>query len=177
MLASALHREISGNRHLSRWVAAQLLDSAMLRALSSLDRVATMLHLRAGLSVSKRKDGTLRLPNFSSETLRAMNATYDRQPAWEELRAIARHELYKFVKIYRDGNVHHRRFPTELHGERTLSYWGAGAPPEAGPQPEKHYLGLTAWQSVALALQTWNLLLRPAIDAGARLVSGEELAN
>lgn len=174
LLASDLHREILGGRHLSRWLAGQLLDSAMVRAISALDRVATMLHVRAGLPVARFKDGTPKLPVFDTEALRSLNSAYQQYPAWEDLRAVTRDDAYKFVRAYRNNNVHQRRWPSELHGEKTLSYWDAGAPNEDGPQPERRYEGLTAVESINLAIGTWNEILRAVIHAGGRLFSDEE---
>jgi hypothetical protein len=174
LLASDLHRDILGGRHLSRWLAGQLLDSAIVRAISALDRMATMLHVRAGLPVARFKDGTPKLPAFGTDTLRAMNFAYQGHHAWEDLRAVTRDDAYKFVRRYRNNNVHQRRWPSELHGEKTLSYWDAGAPHEDGPQPERRYEGLTAQESINLAIGTWNQILRPAIHAGGRLFADEE---
>ena len=173
LLAIDLHREMLGGRHLSRWLAGQLLDSAMVRAISALDRVATMLHVRAGLSVPRYKDGTPKLPTFDADALRKLNFAYQPHPAWEDLRAVARDDVFKFVRAYRNNNVHQRRWPSELHGEKSLSYWDAGAPPEDGPQPERRLEGLTAMQTINLEIATWNEILRPAIHAGGRLFMDE----
>ena len=170
-LTTALHREILGHRHLSRWLAAQLLDSAILRCLSSLDRVATMLHVRAGMPIDKGADGSPRTPSFSIAELRAMRSAYEGHPSWPALRDIPRHDMYKFIKRYRDGTVHHRRWPSELHGEATLSYWDAGASTDEGYAPERRYEGLSAQNHIGLTLATWNHVLRPAVEAGGMLVT------
>lgn len=171
LVTTDLHRPMSGDRHLSRWLAGQLLDSAMLRTLSALDRVATMLHIRAGLEISTRKDGSPRLPAFGKEELRAIRLALGDHEALQELRALSAHDLYRFVKRYRDGTVHHRRWPSELHGEATLAYWDAGAPRSGTPPPERRYDGLTAAEHVAMTLATWNLVLLPAVHAGGRLIA------
>jgi hypothetical protein len=173
LLTRDLHHAMSGDRHLSRWLAGQLLDSALLRTLSALDRVATMLHIRAGLNIPTRKDGSPRLPAFGKEELRAIRLAFADHEALQELRALAAHDLYRFVKRYRDGTVHHRRWPSELHGEATLAYWDAGAPRTGTHPPERRYEGLTAAEHVAMTLATWNLVLLPAVHAGGRLLSAE----
>jgi hypothetical protein len=172
LLTTDLHRAMSGDRHLSRWLAGQLLDGAMLRTLSALDRVATMLHIRAGLKIPTRKDGSPRLPAFGKEELRAIRPAFADHEALQELRELAAHDLYRFVKRYRDGTVHHRRWPSELHGETTLAYWDAGAPKNGTHLPERRHDGLTAAEHVAMALATWNLVFLPAVHAGGRLVAG-----
>jgi hypothetical protein len=171
-LVSDLHGEIPGGRHLSRWLAAQLLDGAMLRSLSVLDRVATMLHLRAGLSLTQRKDGSLRLPSFSIEQLKAMRPAYDQHPSWPVLRAVAADDMYKFIKRYRDGGVHHRRWPSELHGETKLTYWDTAAKDSETPA-QRQYEGLTAQMHIALTLATWNVVLLPVVAAGGQLVASK----
>lgn len=170
-LTSALHSDISGNRQLSRWLAAQLLDSAILRCMSNLDRVATMLHIRGGLALEKRADGSPRLPSFDITELKKMRQAYGTHPAWPCLREIATHELYKFIKRYRNGTVHHRRWPSELHGEAQLSYWDAGAPTTEESPPERRYDGLSAVNHIGLTLATWNELVKPAVEAGGRLMT------
>lgn len=125
-LLRSLHQPIPGQRYLSRWLAAQLLDGAILRALSCMDRVVTMLHLRAGLVVEKRRDGTLHLPSFTRQGLRLLRPVYEKHSAWSEFTAILDNPIYELIKRFRDGMVHHRRWPSELHGESRVSYWDAG---------------------------------------------------
>jgi hypothetical protein len=172
LLASDLHREIPGGRHLSRWLAAQLLDGAMLRSLSVLDRVATMLHVRAGFSITQLKDGSFRLPSFSIEQLKALRPAYDQHPAWPGLRAVAADDMYRFIKRYRDGGVHHRRWPCELHGETKLTYWDTAAKGSETPA-QRQYEGLTAQMHIAMTLATWNVVLLPIVEAGGQLVASK----
>jgi hypothetical protein len=174
VLATDLHRAIPGSRHLSRWLAAQLLDSAMLRSLSVLDRVVTMLYIRAGLTIRRGRDGSLRLPNFSIDQLKKIRSAYEEHPAWPGLREVARDEMYAFIKRYRDGNVHHRRWPSELHGETSITYWDTTAKDDE-PRAERRQEGLTAQLHIAAALAAWNHVLRPAVEAGARLASSGQV--
>ena len=164
------HEQISGSRHLSRWYAAQLLDGAVLRALSCLDRVITILHLRALLPIEHRKDGTIRLPSFERTEVRRLRPAYAHSPDWEPFRAIADNDIYKLIKRFRDGTVHHRRWPSELHGEKQITYWDSGGPSRGrGAAPIGD--GLSAQDHVALLIATWDQLLRPAIEGGRRLLN------
>jgi hypothetical protein len=159
-----------GGRYLSRWLAGQLLDSAILRALSCMDRVATILHLRAGLPIDKRKDGSLHLPSYNRGELCKLQPHYKERAAWKELNAICDHPIYAFIKRFRDGNVHRRRWPSELHGESRLTYWDGSAPPEVRPSPEEAYDGISAHTHLALLVAAWANVLQPTIDAGGRLL-------
>jgi hypothetical protein len=170
-LLRSLHQPMSGYRYLSRWLAAQLLDSAILRALSCMDRVVAMLHLRAGLAVKKRKDGTLHLPAFTRQDLRVLRSVYEQQSAWGEFKAILDHPVYGLIKRFRDGMVHHRRWPSELHGESQVSYWDAGGLAVDGGGPEQVYQGLRAQDHVALLAATWNEVIGPTVELGGRLLS------
>ncbi|MCA1604192.1 MAG: hypothetical protein LC775_01610 [Acidobacteria bacterium] len=173
VLLDHLHRRIGSNRYLSRWVAAQWLDGAVLRALSCMDRVVTMLHLRAGLPIHKRKDDTLRLPSFNRDELRSLREPYQSHTKWADFRAIADHPIYELIKRYRDGTMHYRRWPSELHGETRLSYWDAGAPATDRPAPEQTYEGLTAQQHVRLLIVTWEEVIRSTVEMGGDLLLPE----
>jgi hypothetical protein len=170
-LLRSLHQRISGQRYLSRWLAAQLLDSAILRALSCMDRVVTMLHLRAGLAVDMRKDGTLHLPSFTRQSLRALRPLYGKHSVWSEFMAIFDSPIYGLIKRFRDGMVHHRRWPSELHGESRVSYWDAGGLAVEGGGPNQVFEGLSAQQHVALLIATWNEVIGPTVEIGGRLLS------
>ncbi len=165
------HQPISGYRHLSRWFAAQLLDSAILRTLSCMDRVVTMLHLRAGLAVKKRSDGTLLLPSFTRQDLRALRPAYERHGSWKDFRAIIDNPIYGLIKRFRDGMVHHRRWPSELHGETKVAYWDVGGPVEGRPGPDQTYVGLSAQDHVALLLATWKEVVGPTVQLGGWLLA------
>lgn len=164
------HRKVAGRRYLSRWVGAQLLDSALLRVLSSLDRVATLLHLRAGLGIPTHKDGTYRLPTFGSGANKAVEPVYGEHDAWPSYSALTTNELYKLIKRFRNGAIHHRRWPSELHGEVELLYRDAGSG-QRGPAPERRYKGLEAQEHLALPIASWHEVLTPAVLHGARLLS------
>ena len=56
------HKQIAGGRILSRWLAAQLIDSALYRGSAACDRLAILLRCRAGLPVELAKRGERRQP-------------------------------------------------------------------------------------------------------------------
>lgn len=140
------------------------------RALSCLDRVITMLHLRALLPIEHRKGGAIRLPSFERTELRRLGPAYEHSPDWAPFRAIAGNGIYKLIKRFRDGTVHHRRWPSELHGEKQITYWDSGGPSRglgAAPIGE----GLSVQDHDALLIATWDQVLRPAIEGGGRLLT------
>lgn len=169
-LTSDLHCTMAGHRQLSRWLAAQLLDSATLRSLSCLDRVATMLHLRAGLAIRKQADGRPRLPSFNRPELRTLESYYESGSAWKPFEGVLDNPIYGLIKQVRDGTVHQRRWPSELHGEPWIAYWDAGA--QLGPTrgPLRVDEGLTAADHVALLRGTWAEVVRPVVELGGRLL-------
>jgi hypothetical protein len=165
------HRRISGHRHLSRWIGAQLLDSAALRSLAVLDRVITLLHLRAGLALPTRKDGTIQYPGFSLAVMKGLRPHFEGHTAWSDFEGLLQDEYYKLIKRFRDGAVHQRRWPAELHGEPDASYWGLGSGQEGeGPAPERRVGGLDAQSHHALLLATWDQVISRAISLGSQLL-------
>lgn len=164
------HAVMSGRRHLSRWVGAQLLDSAALRSLSVLDRLTTLLHLRAGIPIRARRDGTWEYPGFSPAAVRALEPHCAHKQEWPQFAALLHDDYYRLVKKFRDVAVHQRRWPSELHGEADASYWDAGLPPGADDVPERRVAGLSAQDHLALLLATWEQVLSPAVRLGGDLV-------
>jgi hypothetical protein len=154
----------------SRWVGAQLLDGAILRSLSCLDRVATMLHLRAGLAVELRKDGTRWLPSFTKKELERLRPAYEARAAWGAFVAVRTSPLYGFAKTIRDGTVHHRRWPSELQGEALVSYMDVGGPRDADAA-SLTYKGMSAQEHLGYLLATWEEVVRPVTENGGRLLT------
>lgn len=169
-LATDLHQGISGKRELSRWLAGQLLDSALLRAVAALDRVAAMLHLCAGLPLETARDGSARMPAFNAGDLGRVRPAYNRQPQSDALFEVVDHPVYQLLKRFRNGNTHQRRWPSELHGERTVLYWDDGPATEGGVSGPRWVEGLSAQDHFAVSLAVWNLVLRPAVELGGSLV-------
>jgi hypothetical protein len=158
------HRQIAGGRILSRWVAAQLIDSALYRGIAACDRLAILLRCQAGLPVRVTKSGERRQPTFTPDSLKELRATYATVPEWENLRELARNPLFDFVRQERNGFTHARRRPSELHGERATVYGTQGDGPEhiePVMDAQTHY---------AMAPAFYNEVLVPAIELTRALV-------
>jgi hypothetical protein len=153
------YEEISGDRVLGDWFAAQLLDSALFRALAACDRLAILLWVRAGRDIKTTKRGRERHPAFTPPYLDLLARNYGEQAEWPELRALADNELFTFTKELRDGFTHSRRLVSELHGERVVAY--AMEPPMRGVEASEHR---------ALALAFYDVILRPAIGLSGVLL-------
>jgi hypothetical protein len=153
------HQQIAGNRILSRWFAAQLLDSALYRGIAACDRLAIMLRCEAGLPVERTKAGEPRQPSFGSSALRELDDVYGVIPDWKRLHELAGHVFFDFIKQERNGFTHERRRPSELHGERAVVYGSDG------PGPEEVVPALDAGSHYALAPAFYNEILSPVIEA------------
>lgn len=158
------HQQIAGHRILSRWFAAQLLDSALYRGIAACDRLAIMLRCQAGLPVERTKAGEPRQPSFGSSALMEFDAMYALIPDWEKLLQLASHAFFDFIKQERNGFTHERRRPCELHGERAVVYGSEG------PGSEEVVAALDAGGHYALAPAFYNEILRPAIEASRTVV-------
>lgn len=163
-LFSDPHQQITKQRILSRWFAAQLIDSALYRGVAACDRVAILLRCQASLPVARTRRGDRRQPSFSSADLAELDRAYAECADWEKLRGLAVHDLYQFVKQERNGFTHERRRPSELHGERRMAY---------GPMGEEVLVqGMDAQTHYAMAPAFYNLVLLPAIKiAGDAILS------
>jgi len=142
-----------GLRILGGWWAGQLIDSAILRGLSALDRVATILFLAADQPISET-----RMPAFRSDELRKLRNSYAGEE-WNRLRELTHHELFLFVKDYRDGFIHRQRKPMQLHGDHTT--FGADG---------TIYQGIEASMHFALLPALHQHVMRPACELAGRLV-------
>jgi len=142
-----------GLRILGGWWAGQLIDSAILRGLSSLDRVATILFLVADQPINETK-----MPAFRPEELRKLRNSYEGED-WESLRELTHHELFLFVKDYRDGFIHRQRKPMQLHGDHTT--FGADGTIYQGIEASMHFALLGAFH---------EHVIRPACELAGRLV-------
>jgi hypothetical protein len=100
-----------------------------------------------------------------------LRPVYEQRSAWSKFRAILDHPVYELIKRFRDGMVHHRRWPSELHGESQVSYWDAGGLAVSGGGPKWIYQGLRAQDHVALLVATWNEVIGPTVELGGRLLS------
>lgn len=161
--------KVSGERVLGGWWAAQLLDSAIIRGISVLDRVAILLHCIV------RQVEPKRMPAFRSHHLEKLSGEYASDPEWATLLGLAQGELFQFVKDMRDGHVHRRRLPAELHGDFVTSGTDADGRYEStrGLDPDVQW---------ALATAFFNDVICKALDAAGALIArrtvplGERLA-
>ena len=150
--------EMSGHRVLSVWFAAQLVDSALLRATAVLDRIATLLWVSSGLKLRQRKDATWILPAFSRPELKRLRARLTPSRALEECIRLTDHPLFDLAKRARDGFTHRRRIRFEGHGASPVAYgWAVYQPEEA----ELHH---------ALVVAFYDQLIRPAVDHAGQLL-------
>jgi hypothetical protein len=159
------HQQMSGNRILSRWFAAQLIDSALYRGIAACDRMAILLRCQAGLPVKVTSKGERRQPSFSKSHLKALNSSYATTPVWKRLVDLATSPLFEFVRQERNGFTHERRRPSELHGERAIVYGSQGSGPEETVFP------LDAASHYALAPAFYNEVLCKALAMTRELIS------
>jgi hypothetical protein len=66
------HRQIAGSRIFSRWVAGQMIDSALYRGIAACDRLAIMLHCGSGIALPQNAKGELRAPSFRRDDLKPL---------------------------------------------------------------------------------------------------------
>jgi hypothetical protein len=143
----------------SRWVAAQLLDSALYRGIAACDRLAILLRCAAGLPVERTRAGVRRQPSFITYALNELDEYYSGCSQWSKVRELADNPLFDFIKQERNGFTHERRRPSVLHGERAILYGSNGPGPEElvpAMDPDTHY---------ALAPAFYNEVLGPAIES------------
>jgi hypothetical protein len=69
------HAKMSGSRVLSRWLAAQLLDSALYRAVAATDRLAVLLQARAGVAFPGRRGASRATPRSRRTNSESSTAT------------------------------------------------------------------------------------------------------
>jgi len=89
-----------GNRVLGGWWAAQQLDSALIRGIASLDRLAILLYCGADRDIGEKA------PAFRLWSLRQLTSWEDRVE-WRELLELVDSEFFKWVNDFvRNGFVH-----------------------------------------------------------------------
>lgn len=149
---------LAGERFLGSWWAGQLIDSAVVRGISALDRLAILL------SCTARRIDPRRMPAFRSRELRRLSEVFGSESEWTTVLALAENEVFQFVKEVRDGHVHRRRLPTKLHGEFVTSGRDAAGRyvSTVGMDPDLHFATVTAlFQDVIV----------PAIGAASALIA------
>lgn len=149
---------LGGHRVLGGWWAAQLLDSAIIRGIAVLDRVAILLHCIAGHIDSRR------MPAFRAHYLDRLTTVFGADPEWETLHGLGRSEIFLFVKDMRDGHVHRMRLPAELHGAFVTGGIDAGGRYQStlGADPDIQW---------ALATALFQDVICPAIEAAGAIVA------
>lgn len=152
-LLSDPNADVPGFRVLGGWWAAQLIDSAFLRGLAALDRIASMLYLASEHEVDED-----RMPAFRAPELRRLNDHYGGE-SWTSMRALLQDPIFEFVKSYRDGFVHRHRLPMELHGDHTAL--GPGGEVYRGIEPKDHF---------SLVLAFHERVLKQACELAGTLV-------
>jgi len=146
---------IAGMRLLGGWWAAQVLDTALVRGWSILDRVASMLACAAGAVVDEE-----RMPAFRPSELRKLNGAYGTQADWLALKGLFSNLLFDFTKDYRDGFIHRKRLPMQMHGAHIV----------VEPDGTRRR-GIDSEDHVDLVLAFYNEIVVPCCSLGARLVS------
>jgi len=148
---------IPGVRVLGGWWAAQLYDSAIMRGVSALDRLVTLLYSVEGLPIDP--DWT---PSFKKRTLQKLQG-WTHEPEWAELVALLQSEVFELAKGYRNGLVHRVRYATELHGDYLIGRFREnGHEQEAGFASNLH---------LAMVAAFYNDVLSPATAAVTTLVT------
>ena len=163
-LFSRPEMEISGSRILGGWFAGQLLDSALIRSISALDRIAILLWCAAPLPIERDRFGELRLPAFRKGYLNRMAPHYSSRAEWTPLANLVDHDFMGLVKPYRDGFVHRRRTPMQLHGEHvTVVDLHTDNPRKIPGFDPNHHLGMV--------LGFYDTVLKPATELAGALVT------
>lgn len=170
LLLKDLHAEISGSRHLSRWLAGQLLDSALVRAVSALDRLAALVSLAAAAPKLNRR-GEWFAPTLSEASLADVATYYRGAAAWDELMELSSDEATVWVREQvRNAFIHRRRWPSALTSEAVAVYSHFD---KAGNYVRDERAGLTAPQHLALVRMTWEKILSPATELVDQLLAGK----
>lgn len=149
---------LGGHRVLGGWWAAQLLDSAIIRGISILDRVAILL-----ACIAHRIDYR-RMPAFRVNQLEALSPEFGSDSEWKTLLELARGDLFQFVKGMRDGHVHRMRLPAELHGAFVTSETDADG-------VHQSTLGIDPDLQWALATALFRDVICPALEAAGTMIA------
>ncbi len=154
-------QSIAGHRVLGGWWAAQLFDSALIRGMSALDRFAVLLFCADQQPITPNKHGDLVLPAFRKSWLQRVTR-WEKYPEWSKLLEMLDHPVFALVKRYRDGFVHQRRTPMQLHGEHATTTF-----PSASQTITK---GISAELHLAMVLGFYGLVLRPSSELVGTLI-------
>lgn len=161
------HQQITAGRHLSRWFAAQMIDSALYRGIAACDRLAILLRCAAGLPIETTKRGDRRQPSFGRRSLSDLETKLGQRAGWQELCALTDHPLFDFIKQERNGFTHDRRRPSELHGERSTVYGSQGE------TPEEIVPAMDASTHYSFAPAFYNEVLCPAVRLSGAVITSD----
>lgn len=148
---------IPGLRILGGWWAAQLYDSALLRGMSVLDRLMTLLYCVDGQIINSKS-----MPSFRAGSMRGLLRWAERDE-WIVLRELLGNPIFESVKSYRDGLVHRRREPMELHGDHVVGGWN-----DDGTNTLRR--GGAADMHLVLVLDFYKLIMLPAFACVSALI-------
>jgi hypothetical protein len=157
---------LAGHRVLAGWFSAQLLDSALIRSVATLDCVAILLFSASGRPFAVDGHNDLLLPSFCAGDLELMVPCYGSHPAWPGLYQLTEHSSFQMARAYRHGFIHRRRVPTELHGgaEAIVSFGGESSMPVLGKLDQLSMVRDFYCGVLHVATRLAGELLRPAGD-------------
>lgn len=165
LLTQDLHAEMPGSRYLSRSLAGQLLDGALIRAISALDRLAALVQL--AVIDPKVVPGNWFAPILSSKDLKGAAKRYQDRDAWDGLMSLAADEVTQWLRQdIRNGFIHRRRWPSALTSEAVAVYSHFNA---TGEYVHDERAGLSAPQHLALVRLAWSEMLAPGVAVVRRL--------
>ena len=154
------HQHMSHHRVLSLWLSAQMVDSAVVRILAALDRLATALHFALSASEGpelRQRRGVPMLPIFDADQIERMAYRYGESPEIKTLRKIAQAPLTSAGRDMRDFFIHRGRWRSAGHSATALSTL-------EGIQHPLH-----EHEHLALGAALFDQVLRPGVEAGAAL--------
>jgi hypothetical protein len=117
------HASMSKYRVMSLWLAAQLFDDALFRAITAMDRVAILLWCAAERPIRKNKAGVEHFPAFRSQYLDQLDDSYGAMSKeWRAMKALVESDLFETTKNLRDNFTHRWRERSALHGAIPTTY-------------------------------------------------------
>lgn len=155
------HQHMSHHRVLSLWLSAQMVDSAVVRILAALDRLATALHFALSASASPKlpeRRGVTMFPTFDADQIERMAYRYGDSPEIKTLRKIAQAPLMSAGREMRDFFIHRGRWRSAGHSA------GARSTLEGIQHPLREH------EHLALGAALFDQVLRPGVEAGAALL-------
>jgi hypothetical protein len=158
-LLTAPGLDIAGHRVLGGWWAGQVIDSALIRCMSAMDRLAVLLFTATGRVPPPNRAGEVKMPAYRKSWLDEIDA-WAAKPEWKELRDLLDHPVFQFIKGYRDGFIHDRRSPSRLNGNHLVAA-SVGAAGTAGIPADLH---------LAMARGFLETVLRPATSSVGALL-------